>query len=412
MTDRIVAVVVPKWGLEMTEGTVSSWLKQVGEVVVRGEPLLEVESEKIVNSVDAPADGVLRRVLLDAGSVGRVGSLVGIIADAAVSNQDIDRYVTGYVAPTDDPTPTTAADVAATSANDAARPAAARGGSATVTGPARISPPVRRLAESLGVPLVSVTGSGPNGRILQEDVERVARTLDASTGGDATAAPTRRDTAPATASEQPAMQPWSATRRSIARKMQDAARDVPHFYLVIDVDANPLLALRERLRTQTAAPSINDLVVHAVARALPRHPQVNAHYSEAGLLTFSHAHVAVAVATPDGVLAPVLRHADRLSLPELREALDQMRSRVNERRLAKGDLDGGSFTVSNLGMHGIREFTSIITPPQCASLAVGAVRRAGSTATLALTLSCDHRVLDGTTGAAFLRDLKELLENP
>lgn len=412
MTDRIVAVVVPKWGLEMTEGTVSSWLKQVGEVVVRGEPLLEVESEKIVNSVDAPADGVLRRVLLDAGSVGPVGSLVGIIADAAVSNQDIDRYVASYVAPTDDPTPATAAAAAPTSSTDAARQAADQGGSATVTGPARISPPVRRLAESLGVPLDSVQGSGPNGRILQEDVERAARTRAASTSGNAAATAAPPATALSTDSEQPALQPWSATRRSIARKMQDAARDIPHFYLVIDVDANPLLVLRERSRTQTAAPSINDLVVHAVARVLPRHPQVNAHYSEAGLLTFSHAHVAVAVATPDGVLAPVLRHADRLSLPELGEALNQMRSRVNERRLAKGDLDGGSFTVSNLGMHGIREFTSIITPPQCASLAVGAVRRAGSTATLALTLSCDHRVLDGTTGAAFLRDLKELLENP
>jgi pyruvate dehydrogenase E2 component (dihydrolipoamide acetyltransferase) len=192
--------------------------------------------------------------------------------------------------------------------------------------------------------------------------------------------------------------------------MQDAARDIPHFYLVTDVDATALLALREQLRGGAEPPSVNDLIVHAVARTLLRHPRVNAHHSDDGSLVFAHAHVAVAMATPDGVVAPVVAYADRLPLAELSAALRTLRERVAQRKLGKGDLEGGSFTVSNLGMYGVREFTSIITPPQSASLAVGAVRKDGTASTLALTLSCDHRALDGATGAAFLRDLKQALE--
>jgi pyruvate dehydrogenase E2 component (dihydrolipoamide acetyltransferase) len=194
--------------------------------------------------------------------------------------------------------------------------------------------------------------------------------------------------------------------------MQDAARDIPHFYLVTDVDASALLAQRERLRSGTEPPSVNDLIVHAVARVLPRHPRVNAHHSDEGSRVFSHAHVAVAMATPDGVLAPVVPYTDRLPLAALSTALRDLRGRVAQRKLGKTDLEGGSFTVSNLGMYGVREFTSIITPPQSASLAVGALRKEGAAATLTLTLSCDHRALDGATGAAFLRDLKEELEKP
>ena len=271
----------------------------------------------------------------------------------------------------------------------------------------RVSPPVRRLAESLGVSLAGLRGSGPNGRILQEDVERAARggAQDGAAGGSAPATAS-------TATETPRLEPWSATRRAIAKRMQDAARDIPHFYLVTDVDASALLAQRERLRSGTEPPSVNDLIVHAVARVLPRHPQVNALHSDEGARVFAHAHVAVAMATPDGVLAPVVPYADRLPLAALSAALRELRERVAQRKLGKTDLEGGSFTVSNLGMYGVREFTSIITPPQTASLAVGALRKEGAAATLTLTLSCDHRALDGATGAAFLRDLKEELEKP
>jgi pyruvate dehydrogenase E2 component (dihydrolipoamide acetyltransferase) len=274
-------------------------------------------------------------------------------------------------------------------------------------GVVRVSPPVRRLAESLGVSLAGLRGSGPNGRILQEDVEQAAQ---GKASGAAAAPEAEPAAAGAAAAETPRLEPWSATRRAIARRMQDAARDIPHFYLVTDVDATALLALRERLRSGAEPPSVNDLIVHAVARTLLSHPRVNAHHSDDGSLVFAHAHVAVAMATPDGVVAPVVAYADRLPLAELSAALRTLRERVAQRKLGKGDLEGGSFTVSNLGMYGVREFTSIITPPQSASLAVGAVRKDGAASTLALTLSCDHRALDGATGAAFLRDLKHDLE--
>ena len=407
MSARIVAVVVPKWGLEMTEGTVSSWLKQPGDMVARGEPLIEIESEKIVNSLDAPAEGMLRRILLDAGNIAAVGTLVGVIADASASEDDLDRFIRDFRPPD---TGDTAASAAVTTSPTT--PAiAAPTGAAPDAGVVRVSPPVRRLAESLGVSLEGLRGSGPNGRILQEDVERAARggSQDGAAGGSAPA------TAPAAAAgtaaaETPRLEPWSATRRAIARRMQDAARDIPHFYLVTDVDATALLALRERLRSGAEPPSVNDLIVHAVARTLLSHPRVNAHHSDDGSLVFTHAHVAVAMATPDGVVAPVVAYADRLPLAALSAALRTLRERVAQRKLGKGDLEGGSFTVSNLGMYGVREFTSIITPPQSASLAVGAVRKDGAASTLALTLSCDHRALDGATGAAFLRDLKQDLE--
>jgi len=401
MSVRIVAVVVPKWGLEMTEGTVSSWLKQPGDAVTRGEPLIEIESEKIVNSLDAPADGVLRRILLDAGNVAAVGSLIGVIADASASDDDIDRFIRDFRPPDSGDAPAEPSTVAAAapSADAVTAPATSD------TGAVRVSPPVRRLAESLGVSLAGLRGSGPNGRILQEDVERAARggAQDGAAGGSAPATAS-------TATETPRLEPWSATRRAIAKRMQDAARDIPHFYLVTDVDASALLAQRERLRSGTEPPSVNDLIVHAVTRVLPRHPRVNAHHSDEGSRVFSHAHVAVAMATPDGVLAPVVPYADLLPLAALSAALRELRERVAQRKLGKTDLEGGSFTVSNLGMYGVREFTSIITPPQSASLAVGAVRKEGAAATLTLTLSCDHRALDGATGAAFLRDLKEALE--
>ncbi len=403
MSARIVAVVVPKWGLEMTEGTVSSWLKQPGDMVARGEPLIEIESEKIVNSLDAPAEGMLRRILLDAGNIATVGTLIGVIADASASEDDLDRFIRDFRPPDSGDAPAEPSTVAAAapSADAVTAPATSD------TGAVRVSPPVRRLAESLGVSLAGLRGSGPNGRILQEDVERAARggAQDGAAGGSAPATAS-------TATETPRLEPWSATRRAIAKRMQDAARDIPHFYLVTDVDASALLAQRERLRSGTEPPSVNDLIVHAVARVLPRHPRVNAHHSDEGSRVFSHAHIAVAMATPDGVLAPVVPYTDRLPLAALSTALRDLRGRVAQRKLGKTDLEGGSFTVSNLGMYGVREFTSIITPPQSASLAVGALRKEGAAATLTLTLSCDHRALDGATGAAFLRDLKEALEKP
>ena len=216
MSARIVAVVVPKWGLEMTEGTVSSWLKQPGDMVARGEPLIEIESEKIVNSLDAPAEGMLRRILLDAGNIAAVGTLIGVIADASASEDDLDRFIRDFRPPD---TGDTAASAAVTTSPTT--PAiAAPTGAAPDAGVVRVSPPVRRLAESLGVSLEGLRGSGPNGRILQEDVERAARggSQDGAAGGSAPA------TAPAAAAgtaaaETPRLEPWSATRRAIARRM-------------------------------------------------------------------------------------------------------------------------------------------------------------------------------------------------
>lgn len=415
MTERIQAVTMPKWGIEMTEGTVSRWQVSEGETVAKGAPLLEVETEKIVNSVDSPASGTLRRIVAAPGDLRPVGALLAVLAPAEVSEAELERFIAGFQGakvsfePESEPPPAAAPRTAADAG--AAGPAADRQVAADEEEP-RVSPIAKRLADSLGIDVSNIRGTGRNGRIMREDVV-AAHAARESAGGAAAAAESRGNT--------PVRRPISATRATIARRLLESKQTIPHYRLSIDTTCDALL---ERAADATRASgrriTVNDLLVRSCALALVAHPGINAWLEDDAILEFPHADIAIAVAAPSGLITPVVRSADTKSLAEIAAATADLTARARRGALAREDVAGGTFTVSNLGMYGLARFDAIVNPPQVAILAAGAaedrvIARAGAPAVakvMTLTLSADHRVVDGAAGAAFLAALRGLIEAP
>jgi pyruvate dehydrogenase E2 component (dihydrolipoamide acetyltransferase) len=430
MANPITAVTMPKWGIEMTEGTITSWRVRVGERIERGAEILDVETEKIVNAVESPGSGVLRRIIADEGETRAVGALIGVIADEQVGDADVARFVDAFVGAIvsfdPDASDSPAAGVAPAPATAAVGDAA--GGEET-----RVSPIARRIAERLGVDLSQVTGTGRNGRISKEDVEAyAARTSGAAAATATTAASGAGETAGAvpqdaarvaSSGDAPATRrvPMNARRLTIARRLTESKQSIPHYRLDIDVDFGPLLAAR-RARAAGGAErvTVNDLLLRAVALALVEHPMVNAQFDGEAILQFVNADVAIAVAADAGLVTPIVRHANLKSVAEIARESRDLIERAGRGTLKREEITGGSFTVSNLGMFGVSRFDAIINAPQVAILAVGAatpraiVRDGAVVATqvATLTLSADHRVVDGAVGAAFLASLRDLLSDP
>ena len=386
---EIYPIAVPKWGIEMVEGTITTWNKSEGDVIAKGDEVFEMESDKIVNVWDAPVAGVLRRIIAAAGDAHPVGALLGVIAAADVSDADIDQFI---------------AEHSATRAETESAPAAAETATpqqTIQTGDAytRSSPSVRRLADELGVDLGTVTGTGRRGRITDDDVK-------AATGSDSSAP------------EGVQVIPLSATRKTIARRLTEAKQSIPHFYLTAEYALDGLLARRAKLNeTGSVKVSVNDLLVWSVAQALMKEPRVNVNLVDDSIHQFDAAHISVAIATEEGLYPATVRNADTLSPAEIAEATAALAEKAKTGKLTKDDISGGSFTVSNLGMFGITQFTAIINPPMGAILAMGkasqqAVVREGEigiATMLSVTLSCDHRVIDGAVGAQFLATLDEVI---
>ena len=386
---EIYPIAVPKWGIEMVEGTITTWTKSEGDVIAKGDEVFEMESDKIVNVWDAPVAGVLRRIVAAAGDAHPVGALLGVIAAADVSDADIDQFI---------------AEHSANKADTEAAPAAAETATpqqTIQTGDAytRSSPSVRRLADELGVDLGTVTGTGRRGRITDDDVK-------AATGSDSSAP------------EGVQVIPLSATRKTIARRLTEAKQSIPHFYLTAEYALDGLLAHRAKLNeTGSVKVSVNDLLVWSVAQALMKEPRVNVNLVDDSIHQFDAAHISVAIATEEGLYPATVRNANALSPAEIAEATAALAEKAKTGKLTKDDISGGSFTVSNLGMFGITQFTAIINPPMGAILAMGkasqqAVVREGEigiATMLSVTLSCDHRVIDGAVGAQFLATLDEVI---
>lgn len=425
----IRAVTMPKWGIEMQEGMITAWSAAVGQTVAAGEPLLDVETDKIVNAVESPYAGQVRRIVAAAGSAYPVGALLAVLADAATSEAEIDAFVVAF-RPAD-----TGFEPDAAGARLAVAPAAAPVAPPaptvdSVEGEGRVSPIARRLAQKLGLDLTQIRGTGPNGRISKEDVETHA----ARQGGGqppsvavSSPVPVPATTAPAalavpvTDARPVQRERLTPMRQTIARRLLESTQSIPHYRLERTVELSALLAERERRNaTAPARLSVNVFLLRAVALTLVEHPWVNAHWVGDEVLRFAAADVAVAVATPTGLLTPVVRHAEALSVAELAGRVRDLAARARSGRLTREEISGGTFTVSNLGMYGLDRFDAIINPPQVAILAVGAVRAAPvvSNGALAagqvctLTLSADHRVIDGAVGAAFLAGLAERLGVP
>jgi pyruvate dehydrogenase E2 component (dihydrolipoamide acetyltransferase) len=405
---------MPKWGIEMQQGTITEWHAAPGAALAKGAPLLDVETEKIVNSVEAPVAGTLRRIVAETGSTESVGALIAVFAEASVPDAEIDAFIAGFKpadASFDPEGPSPAAPVAA-AAPAAAAPAVPA--LADADGEARVSPIARRLAERLGVDISKVKGTGRNGRVSKEDVEAYAASLGVPGAAAAAAAAATSATDAGVVREK-----MTSMRSTIARRLLESKQGIPHYRLAADVDLTALIARRAALRTAGTEVSVNDLLVRACALTLVKHPAVNAQLHGDEVHKFPHADIAVAVATDGGLVTPIVRSADTKTAAQIGAETGDLATRARSGKLAREEITGGTFTLSNLGMFGIDRFDAIINPPQVAILAVGAgadraIVRGGSVVVAkvaTLTLSCDHRVVDGAVGAQFLQALRQTIES-
>ncbi|MBB4636299.1 pyruvate dehydrogenase complex dihydrolipoamide acetyltransferase [Longimicrobium terrae] len=428
----------------MEEGRLVTWLKAEGDEVKEGDVLAEVETDKATMELAARGSGVLRKRFINEGDTANVGVMIAIVAKADEDISALEGGGTSAPAPAAEapkaevPKAETAAPAAeapkAEPAQAAAPAAAAAPAPAEAAqgegGRVKASPLARRLAAEAGLQVGAVQGTGPGGRVIRRDIQdAVAR------GGQQAEA---QASAPAQAAAQPAAaavapttdarfreHPISQMRKAIARRLAQSIGPVPTFYLTVEVDMGEAMALRGRINERFAKEGIktspNDLVIKAVSMALRRHPFVNAAWTGDSIHLYEQVHIGVAVAIEEGLITPVIRDADRKGVGEISAEVKELAGRAREKKLKPEEFTGSTFSISNLGMFGIEEFTAIINPPEAAILAVGAigpkvvVDDSGEMVVrqrMRMTLSCDHRVIDGATGAAFLQTLKQYLEEP
>ncbi|WP_294131483.1 dihydrolipoamide acetyltransferase family protein [Sphingobium sp.] len=469
------AFAMPKWGIEMTEGVVAEWMVAEGVPFKKGDLLALIETDKITNEVEAEADGMFPRLIAQTGGTYAVGELIAVLAgpDEAISAADVDAFVAGF-RPADSKVASKAGDAPPPPPAPAA-PAAVK---VAIAADARISPAARAFAEAQGVDISAIIGSGPDGRITFQDVQQaslppvaigggtsVDLTPVGETLGNVFASPLAKRLAvqhgvdltgvtgtgpkgrigkadvlalvkPVTVDKAAPSAPiafarpapgtaeivkMSPMRKAIAKALSHSKSTIPHFYLRSAVRIDAILGLRAQAKAATGeAPSINDYIVRACALALARHPDVNVQVHGEEIHRFGSADISVAVATDKGLITPIVKGADTLSVAAISREVKALAEKARTGRLQPDEFQGGSFSVSNLGMFGIDQFDAIINPPQGAILAVGAGTRqpieignALAFATIVqLSLSCDHRAIDGAVGAAFMQTLKGLIEEP
>lgn len=406
-------IILPALTADFESGGIEEWCKKVGDTVEVGDVIAEISTDKAIVELEASDAGTLGRILVEAGTNDvAVGTAIGTLLLAGETEADLDKPA--------EETPRSATDPARHEASvdaSAADTAAGQQEAAAETDAGvrlRCSPSARRLAVELGVDLNSVEGSGPRGRIVRGDIVAAA---DARQGRPAAAAP-REPAAP-----QGSRVALDNVRQTIARRMAEAKRDIPHFYLTVDCRVDDLLKMREQLNSMAADNvriSVNDLVVKACSLALRLVPAVNSHWDNDGVVQFEHADIAIAVATNRGLITPIVRRADTKSLATIAGEVSALSEKARNGRLQPDEFKGGSFTVSNLGMYRIREFSAIINPPQTCILAIGAAERRpvviddglGVARMMSCTLSADHRAVDGAVGAEFLQAFKQQIEEP
>jgi pyruvate dehydrogenase E2 component (dihydrolipoamide acetyltransferase) len=428
----VTRVVMPKLSEAMETGRVIKWLKKEGDRIQGGDILAEIETDKADVEMEAFGAGVLRKVLVQAGGQVPVGSLIAVIAEP---DEDISALTAQAPSPAAAPAvaapqPAPAAtmsdraapvppqprseDLAARKPAAAAGPTGAGAGGASTGERVKASPLAKKIAAQAGVDLRLVHGSGPGGRVIRRDVEAV-RT--ATPGGQPSPAVT--PVAPGVEYED---RPLTSIRATIAKRMPLAKAPVPHFYLTSEVAMDRGWELREELNALEGQPkiSVNDLVIRACALALLMHPDVNASFQGESVRVWYRAHIGIAVALEEGLITPVLHDCHAKSLTQIAVEARDLVDRARTRKLRAHELSGATFSISNLGMFDVTEFSAIINPPEGAILAVGAVRQVPVVEQdavavgrrMAVTLSCDHRVMDGAMGARFLQSLKHLLEEP
>ena len=412
-------VKLPRLGQGMEAGTIVKWLKAEGERVERGDPLYEVDTEKATQEVEAEASGVLLKIAVESGEV-PVGQTVAVIGEAgeAVAEPGASggshREESGTEEPETAQPPAVETDVSGRSRRHESVTTRPQANGRRI----KASPLARRMARERGIDLAGLRGTGPDGRIVAEDVERAEQAASEPQRAAATA-PARAATPEPPADVESV--PLTNVRRTIARRLT-AASQVPVFVLTVTADMTRADALLERAREleTNVRVTVTDLLVKLTGAALMRHPDVNVQFTDDALLRFPSANVGIAVAAPQGLVVPVVRDVARLTLAEVAARRAEVVSRARDNKLRPDDLDGGTFTISNLGMYGVEEFVAVLNPPQAAILAVGAteprpIARDGEVVVrplLTLTLTVDHRAVDGAPAAEFLRTLKSFVEEP
>ena len=413
---------MPKLSDTMTEGVVAEWHKNVGDQVESGEVLAEIETDKATMEFESFQDGVLLHIGVDKGASAAVDSSLASLGEAGEDVSGLlaaEAEAPAAAAPAPEPAPAPAPAPAPVEAAPAptpapvAAPAPAAAPAAKVAAPApsangkiKASPLAARLAAERGIDLGRVAGTGDGGRIVKRDIEGYVPAPAAAGLG---------------AVESSTDFPVTQMRKTIARRLAESKFTAPHFYLKLSVDMGAAVEARQAINAQEGVKvSFNDMVVKAVSLALKKHPAVNSAWMDTHIRQNDHVHIGVAVAVEDGLLVPVVRHADRKSLTEIGAEVKDYAGKAREKKLQPSDWEGNTFTISNLGMFGIEDFTAIINPPDACILAVGGISdvpvvKDGAVVpgkVMKLTLSCDHRVVDGATGAAFLQEVKSLLEHP
>ncbi len=427
-------VVMPKLSPTMEEGQVARWLKKEGDKVSMGEPLAEIDTDKATMEMQALSAGVLRKVLVGEGESAPLGQPIAIIGEP---DEDISELLksappagaaketveTEAKPPESEKAP--AQEKPAAEEQPGPKPEFSTDGGRPAAGRMLVSPIAARMAAEAGVDLSSVQGSGPGGRIIKSDIEAAMKAPKHA----ATGAPQLRPLA--TSKAQPGTvygpsayrdEPLSEMRRTIARRLVTSLGPIPHFFLTTEIEMDRAADMRQQINTlyPDAKVSINDVIIKVVAVALIQHPQVNVSFQDKTVRFYEHADIGVAVATENGLITPVIRAADVKSMPEIANEVRELAGRARARKLKPEEYTGATFSISNLGMFGIDEFTAVINPPEAAILAVGAMSEKPVVKNgeieihkmMRVTMSCDHRVVDGAVGAQFLQTFKQILENP
>jgi len=412
-------VKMPKLSDTMTEGVVAKWHKKVGDKVKSGDILAEIETDKATMEFESFYDGVLLHIGVGEKQSAPVDALLAIIGkgdeDVSAILQQIQNTSTTSI-PTEKTTTSASANVSSSAVvSNSSSPTTTV--SSIDTGRIKASPLAKKLAKEKGIDLSQVKGTGENGRITKRDIENYQPSISSTATSTSTVA------SMATTAYQESFRDEELTqmRKTIARRLTESKNSAPHYYLTIDVDMDNAIAFRNTVnQSQDVKVSFNDIVVKAVAMALRKHPKINSSWLGDKIRYYNHIHIGVAVAIDDGLIVPVVRFADQKSLIQISLESKELAQKAKERKLQPKDWEGNTFTVSNLGMFGISQFTSIINSPESCILSVGAIRQVpvvknnqvvpGNVMTL--TMACDHRTVDGATGAAFLQTLKSYLENP
>ena len=416
---------MPKMSDTMTEGVVAKWHKKVGDPVKSGELVAEIETDKATMEFESYQEGVLLYRGVEEGKAAPVNGVLAILGKAGEDYKALLASETAAIAepapapkeaaavPVAATAPTAKKEVAAPAPEVKAAPAPAVSAPATSSDDRmKASPLARRLANEKGVDLSKVMGSGNDGRIVKRDIDWFKPGMSVQSAGTFSNAITEESYDEIAVSQM---------RKTIAKRLAESKFTAPHFYLTIEVDMDNAISARESINAVTGSKvSFNDFVIKAVAASLRQHPKINSSWLGDKIRVNHHVHIGVAVAVEDGLLVPVVRFADSKSLREINAEVKEYAKKAKEKKLQPSDWEGNTFTISNLGMYGIEEFTAIINPPDACILAIGGIQQrpvvknnqivAGNV--MKVTLSCDHRVVDGVSGSEFLRTFKGLLENP